>query len=144
MATESFSASKWFEPGDPDMIDWFFWMFRQVVCWAKRGEQADYRSFDKLSNAIHSLEDIRARLIEMRLWTLGFKDYLIRVDPGCAMRMAKTYPHFDAGEIIQCARLLLAEYEAICPAYCQKTKAVYPARKVEIMAHLIDEFEKLA
>jgi hypothetical protein len=22
---------KWFEPGDPAMIDWFFWMFRQVV-----------------------------------------------------------------------------------------------------------------
>jgi predicted nucleotidyltransferase len=136
--------SKWFEPGDPDMIDWFFWMFRQVVCWAKRGAQADYRTFDKLSNAIHSLEDIRTRLIEMRLWTLGFKDYLIRADPGCARRLAKTYPHFDAEEIIHCTRLLLAEYEIICPPYCQKTKAIYPARKVELMSHLIDEFEKLA
>ncbi len=27
---------KWFGPGDVAMLDWYFWMFRQVVCWAKR------------------------------------------------------------------------------------------------------------
>ena len=134
---------KWFEPGDPDMIDWFFWMFRQVVCWAKRGAQGDYRSFNKLTNAIHSLEEIRTRLIEMRLWTLGYKDYLLRADPACAQRLAQTYPHCEAGEIIQCARQLLAEYEVACPPHCQKSGAAYPARKVEIMYRLIDEFEQL-
>jgi len=134
---------KWNEPGDPAMIDWFFWMFRQVVCWAKRAAQNDYRSYDKLSNAINSLADIRTRLVEMRLWTLGNKDYLNRADPHLALHMAKTYPHFQAGEIIQCARLLLAEYESVCPAYCQKAQAIYPKRKVEIMHRLMDEFEQL-
>jgi predicted nucleotidyltransferase len=134
---------KWFEPGDPAMIDWFFWMFRQVVCWAKRGAQDDHRSFDKLTNAISSLAEIRTRLIEMRLWTLGLKDYLGRADPNLAWRISKTYPHFVPEEIIACAKLLLAEYEAICPDYCQKAKADYPARKVEIMYQLINEFEQL-
>jgi predicted nucleotidyltransferase len=134
---------KWFEPGDPAMIDWFFWMFRQVVCWAKRGAQGDYRSFDKLTSAIQSLADVRTRLAEMRLWTLGYKDYLLRADPACARRLAQTYPHCEAGEIIQCARRLLAEYELVCPPYCQKSGAAYPARKVEIMYRLIDEFEQL-
>jgi len=134
---------KWFEPGDPAMIDWFFWMFRQVVCWAKRGAQKDYRSYDKLANAVNSLAEIRSRLIEMRLWTLGIKDYLVRADPDCASRMAKTYPHLQADEIIQCARGLLAEYENLCPGYCQKAGAIYPARKVEIMYRLIEEFEGL-
>ncbi len=134
---------KWFAPGDPDMIDWFFWMFRQVVCWAKRGAQGNYRAYEKLSNAVDSLAQVRTRLIEMRLWTLGYKDYLGRADPACASRLANTYPHLDASEIIACTRLMLAEYAYICPLYCQKAGVVYPARKVEIMYRLIDEFERL-
>ncbi len=134
---------KWFEPGDAAMIDWFFWMFRQVVCWAKRGAQNDLRAFDKLTNAMNSLAEIRTRLVEMRLWTLGFKDYLGRADPNLALRIAKTYPHFEVSEIIHCAKLLLAEYEIVCPAYCQKAHSNYPARKVEIMHQLIHEFEQL-
>ncbi len=135
---------KWFEPGDPAMIDWFFWMFRQGICWAKRGAQCDYRAYEKLSSAVQSLAEIRTRLVEMLLWTVGSKDYLMREDPACAARMAQTYPHLEAGEIIQCAKLLLAEYEYVCPQYCQKTGAAYPARKVEIMYHLIDEYDLLA
>jgi hypothetical protein len=77
----------------PLMIDCFFWMFRQIVCWAKRGAQADYRSFDKLTNAMRSLAEVRTRLIEMRLWTSGVQDYLSRVDPELAYRISKTYPH---------------------------------------------------
>ncbi len=134
---------KWFAPGDPDMIDWFFWMFRQVVCWAKRGAQGDYRAYEKLANAVDSLAQVRERLIEMRLWTLGVKDYLGRADPACAVRLAKTYPRLEPDEIIACARLLLVEYAYICPLYCQKSGAVYPARKVEIMWRLIEEFERL-
>lgn len=134
---------KWFKPGDPAMIDWYFWMFRQVVCWAKRGAQGDYRSYDKLTNAINSLADIRKGLVEMRLWTLGVKDYLSRLDPSFASRIVKTYPHFQTDEIIDCTKLLLKEYEYVCPAYCQKTNAKYPARKVEIMHRLIAEYEQL-
>lgn len=71
------------------------------------------------------------------------KDYLPRVDPDCALRMAKTYPHCQPDEITECARLLLAEYEYVCPAYCEKAGAAYPARKVEIMYRLIEEYEQL-
>lgn len=140
---QSAEHPQWFQPGDPAMIDWFFWMFRQVVCWAKRGAQGDYRSYDKLANAISSLADIRTRLVEMRLWTLGVKDYLSRLDPACASRIAKTYPHFQVEEVIECAKLLLKEYERIGPEYCEKAKANYPARKVEIMHGLIAEYEQL-
>jgi predicted nucleotidyltransferase len=133
----------WFEPGDPAMIDWFFWMFRQIVCWAKRGAQGDHRSYNKLTNAMNSLAEVRTRLIEMRLWTSGVQDYLSRVDPELARRISKTYPHFNAGEIIESAKLLLDEYAYICPMYCEKTGAKYPAHKVEIMHKLIREFEQL-
>jgi hypothetical protein len=44
------------------------------------------------------------------------------------LRIVKTYPHFQAGEIIACAKLLLEVYETVCPAYCQKAKAIYPSR----------------
>ena len=134
---------KWFEPGDPDMIDWFFWMFRQVVCWAKRSAQDDHRAYDKLTNAITSLAEVRTRLVEIRLWTLGFKDYLALLDPDLALHIARTYPHFEANEVIDCAKLLLTAYETVCPAYCQKAKVIYPERKVKIMHQLIDEFEQL-
>ncbi len=134
---------KWFEPGDPAMIDWFFWMFRQIVCWAKRGAQGGYRAFNKLANAVDSLAEVRTRLVEMRLWTLGIQDYLGRVDPECARRIAQTYPHLQAEQVIECAKLLLNEYEYICPAYCRKTGAVYPARKVQVIRRLMAEFEWL-
>jgi predicted nucleotidyltransferase len=134
---------KWFKPGDPAMIEWYFWMFRQVICWAKRGAQDDYRSYDKLTNAINALADIRKGLVEMRLWTLGVKDYLSRLDPSFASRIAKTYPRFQTDEIIDCSKLLLKEYEYVCPIYCQKANAKYPTRKVEIMHGLIAEYEQL-
>ena len=88
-----------------------------------RGAQGGHRAFNKLSNAVDSLAEVRTRLVEMRLWTLGVQDYLGRADPECARRIARTYPHLQAGEVIACARLLLDEYERICPAYCRKAGA---------------------
>ncbi len=79
----------------------------------------------------------------MRLWTLGVKDYLARADPSLAARLARTYPHLQSEEIIACARLLLAEYETVCAAYCQKSGGLYPARKVEVMYRLIQEYEQI-
>lgn len=134
---------RWFQPGDPTFADWFFWMFRQIVCWAKRGVQGGYRAFDKLSSAAASLAEVRANLVAMHLWTLGVKDYLGRIDPECAQRMAETYPHLKSDELMACAKLLLDEYERICPAYCQKAGIPYPVHKVEIMRDLLCEFEQL-
>ncbi|CAG0928198.1 hypothetical protein TFLX_00794 [Thermoflexales bacterium] len=134
---------KWFQPGDLAMVDWFFWMFRQIVCWAKRGAQGDYRAYNKLSNAVDSLAEVRSRLVEMRLWTLGWQDYLGRIDAECAKRIGQTYPHLTADEVIKCAKLLLDEYEYVCPAYCQKAGCAYPAHKVVVIRRLIAEFEQL-
>src|SRR5438128_1713057 len=61
-------------PQPRDRIEWCFWMFRQIVCWALRGQQADVRSFDKLTAAVDSLSQVRFYLQSMRLWTAGRRD----------------------------------------------------------------------
>jgi len=108
-------------------------MFRQTVCWAKRSQQCSQNSFGKLANAIDSLTQIRTRLIEMRLWTLGEWDFLLAADPEFAARLAKTYPRFEPREVIECALLLLTAYEYACPLYCKKVGTVYPADKVNAL-----------
>ena len=118
-------------------------MFRQAVCWAKRSQQGGLNSFDKLAKAIDSLTQIRMRLIEMRLWTLGEWDYLKVADRGFAERLAKTYPHFEPQEVIECAHELLAAYEYACQPYCQKAGMVYPANKVIVLKDLLSAFEHL-
>ena len=135
---------RWFRPGDTDLVDWFFWMFRQIVCWAKRGAQGGYRAYDKLSSAADSVNQVRTRLVEMRLWTLGYYDYLGRADSECAKRLAYTYPHLTSDDLIACSMLLLDEFERICPAYCEKAGIVYPAHKVQVMRGLAREFERLS
>jgi hypothetical protein len=118
-------------------------MFPQIVCWAKRGAQGGDRAYNKLANAVHSLDEVRTWLVEMRLWTAGVQDYLSRVDAECARRLAETYPHLRADEIIACAQRLLDEYERIVPAYCRKAGAVYPAHKAQTTRQLIAEFKQL-
>ncbi len=133
----------YFQVGDQALVDWFFWMFRQIVCWAQRGAQGGPSGYEKLANAIDSLAQVRSRLVELRLWTLGVKDYLNRLDPALAQRLARTYPRFDAAEVIRCAHLLLDEYERVLPGYCEKSGASYPARKVRTMRGLMDGFARL-
>jgi predicted nucleotidyltransferase len=142
--SEPAAHPKYFAPGDPAMLDWFFWMFRQIVCWAKRGAQGRDRAFEKLASAMHSLDEVRTRLGEMRVWTAGRHDYLSRVDPECARRLAETYPRLRAEEIVTCAERLLDEYERIALAYCEKAGAVYPARKAQVTRQLLAEFARLA
>ena len=142
-APEPAAHPKWFAPGEPAFLDWFFWMFRQIVCWAKRGAQGRKRAYEKLTSAVHSLDEVRTRLSEMRLWTAGTDDYLSRVDAECARRLAETYPHLCAEEIVACAERLLDEYERIAPAYCEKAGAVYPAHKAQTTRRLIAEFKQL-
>jgi predicted nucleotidyltransferase len=133
----------WFEAGDPSFVHWFFWMFRQVVCWAKRSQQDKQNSYDKLANAVDSLTQIRTRLIEMRLWTLGEWNYLKVADSHFAASLAKTYPHFDPQEVIACAHELLSAYEFACPMYCQKAGTMYPAEKVSVLKELLSAFEQI-
>jgi hypothetical protein len=111
------------------------------VCWAKRGAQGGPTAYAKLSNAVSSLAEVRTRIAEMRVWTLGVQDYLERVDPVCAARLAATYPHLEADEIVRCAKLLLDEYERIGPEYCARAGAVFPSRKVGVTRALVAAFE---
>lgn len=132
----------WFEPGSQAFLEWFFWMFRQIVCWSLRARQGGYRSFDKLSNAVDSIAEVRTRLKEMRLWTNGRQDYLLRVDPRCAANLSAAFPHLDSIEVIECAKRLLDEYERIGPEYCRKAGVAFPAEKARITRSLIGDFEK--
>ena len=129
------------QPSEP--VDWFFWMFRQIVCWAKRGGQGGPRAYDKLSGAIDSLSQVRGTLQRMRLWTLGSRDYIRRADPLMADRLAASFPKFTSEDILRCTRALLDEYERIGPDYCRKAGLEYPAQKVAIMKRLVDEFDAL-
>ena len=141
-ATESdFQGEEASKPGEP--IDWFFWMFRQIVCWAKRGEQGDIRTYDKLAGAVQSLSEVRGTLERMRQWTLGWRDYLRHADPVMAEHLADSFPTLTAKDIMRCARVLLLEYERICSDFCAKAGIEYPARKVEVMKRLMDEFDAI-
>jgi hypothetical protein len=129
-----------FQAGDPTYVDWFFWMFRQVVCWTKRGAQGGDNAYDKLASAVDSLSQVRTHLLLMRQWVHGKRDYAACIDPDQTTRMAASFPRLEASEILNCASRLLDEFERVCPEYCQKAGVPYPARKVNVMRDLMAEF----
>jgi hypothetical protein len=131
---------KWFEPGSTAMLEWFFWIYRQVVCWALRAAQGGDRTYEKLSNAIDSVAEERTRLREMRMWTIGSGRYLEREDPECARTLRRTFPRFEPADVIRCAQLLFCEYRRIGPEYCQKAGADFPAAKALATEAVIGEF----
>lgn len=124
-----------------EYIDWYFWMFRQVYCWTKRGQQRTYKSFDKLNIAIDSLSKIREGLISIRLWLHGSRNYLTKVDSNFTNRLQNTYPHLDSEDIVKCTRLLFDEFKQLIKPYCKKRGIDYPIHKVEIMEKMLDLFD---
>jgi predicted nucleotidyltransferase len=137
------SSIKW-DGKDGSLVDWFFWMFRQVYCWTKRAAQNDKRSFDKLNSAISSLNSIRDKLIEIRIWTIGKSGYLKEIDPDFAARLTNTYPRFNSSELLQATKLLLEEYKKIISVYCNKIGVIYPSEKIKTMEKLFSEFDQLS
>lgn len=130
-------------PDPKDPVDWCFWMFRQIVCWTKRGAQGGYRSYDKLAAAAESLLQVRDYLVRVRLRTAGRRDYLANVDSELAQSLSKTFPRLEASEIIECTKRLVDEFERICPEYCRKIEVDFPAKSVAAMRQLIAEYEAL-
>lgn len=131
--------------GEPArFMGWYLWVFRQAYAWTKRGAQGGVRGFDKLSLAADSLASIRDHLYRMRLWTLGERDYLTRIDPAFAERLAQTYPHLTPEGLLLCTRLLLTEFETISPAYCEKAGIAYPQEQVAALKRVLDEFDELS
>jgi hypothetical protein len=133
-------GQRWFDPQSPIAVDWFFWIFRQIVCWAKRGGQGGPRAFDKLSAAAASLSELRAHLTDMILWTLDEPYYLSQADPEAAQRIARTYPRLEAEDVIDCTLRLLDEYERIAPACYRKAGLPCPAHRLEVLRERLDEF----
>jgi hypothetical protein len=127
--------------GDPAYVRWFLWMVRQVYGWTKRATQDDCRAFDKLFDAGSSLQLIRASLLEMRRWTLGATDYFDIVDTETATELREAYGRFVPAEVLDSTRRLLAIYERICPAYCDKAGITYPADDVIALWRVPDEFD---
>jgi hypothetical protein len=137
------SHRRGWEPGDPVYVAWFLWMFRQVYAWSKRGAQGGERALAKLFNAADSLHQIRASLTDMRLWTLDHPWNLAAIDPQMADDLTRTYPRPLPEELCAATRSLLAVYERVCPDYCAKAGAIYPAEKVAALHRLLDELDLL-
>ena len=131
------------QPNQQDYLDYFFWLFRAAYCWIKRGAQGGPKTFDKLHRAAKVITEIREDLISIKLWTYGSEDYLSKIDPDCAARMASTFTRMQPDEMLHTTRLLLTEFEEICSLFCQKAGITYPVQKVDIMKQLMNEFDQL-
>lgn len=134
---------KYFAAGDSAYTDWHLWMFRQIYAWTKRGAQGGERGFDKLAAAVDSLHQVRASLVEMRLWTVDRGDYLARLDPDIVARLLDTYTRLVPTELLTATLILLTEYERVCPLYCSKSGVAYPAEKVAILRRVLADFDQL-
>ena len=135
---------RYFQPGDPEYVRWFLWMFRQVYAWTKRAAQADHRSLDKLLAVGDSLQVVRASLLEMRRWTLGTTDYLGVVYATTARGLVDSYSSLSASDLLTATRRLIDVYERVCPAYCEKAGVRYPASELIELGRVLDEFDALS
>lgn len=133
---------KW-NPEEFEYIDWIGWMFRQVEAWAYRGAMNGDKAFEKYSNAVDSLAQIRKALIEIKLWIYGQQDRLINIDEEFVNILGQSYPHLNKIEIIGCSRILLNEWEKLLVPYCQKRKIKVPVGKIEKLKKILTDLEKV-
>jgi predicted nucleotidyltransferase len=139
------------EPPDPmrwlcasDVADWYFWMFRQVYCWVRNAALNEIKSYDKLAAAQQSLAEIRAGLVEMQLWTIGHRDYVKRVAPEMAGRLARTWTPLVPAEMLRAVRDLVEEYRLVSPAFCAKAGIAWPREKFAALVLMLDEFDAVS
>jgi predicted nucleotidyltransferase len=136
------SKPKWREE-DGELVDWFFWMFRQVYCWTKRAEENKERSFDKLNSAQTSLHTIREKLIEMKVFNHGKWDYLINIDSDYAEKMMSTFTNLNPTNMLKTTRDLFDLFVNTLIDYCKKTGSELPTHKVDVMNNLFDEYDSI-
>lgn len=127
---------------DGNMVDWFFWMFRQTYCYIKRGETNKRRSFNKLYSAQTSLNSIREKLIEMKIYLNGKWDYMNTIDQEFAGNMGATFSDFNPTNMAKATRKLFDLFEIIGKEYCKKINTDFPEGKVFAMRRLFDEFDE--
>jgi predicted nucleotidyltransferase len=136
------SKPQWRDP-EGDMIDWFFWMFRQAYCYTKRAETNSERSFNKLYSAQSSLKLIRDRLIDMKIYMNGKWDYMNNIDEVLADNLASTFSDLNPNNMKDSTRKLLDIFENVGQEYCQKEEKEFPHDKVVKIKTLFDEFDKI-
>lgn len=127
---------------DGDMIDWFFWMFRQAYCYIRRGGANERRSFNKLYSAQTSLSSIREKLLEMKVYLNGKWDYMSVIDKDFADKMGLTFSDFNPDNMTKATRTLFSLFEATAKAYCKKVNKDFPEEKVSAMRKLFDKFDQ--
>lgn len=133
---------KWREK-DGDMIDWFFWMFRQVYCWIRRGATNQERSFNKLYSSQDSLKSIRDKLLEIVIYLNGRWDYLINIDKNLTQKLTSTFTDLKPDNMTRATRDLFDIFEDIGRKYCEKENKKFPQGKVTAMRKLFDEFDQV-
>jgi hypothetical protein len=133
---------RYFQQGEA-LTDWFFWMFRQVYCWVKRGAQNRDRAFEKLYAAFMSLNEMRQTLMEMRRWTLGTNENWQEADSAFTAMLAGTFSSLNPDDMLETARALLAAFEYACGAYCAKCGIMCPNEKITTIRTLLDIFDTL-
>lgn len=138
----SASKPKW-NPSEGEFIDWFFWMFRQIYCWTKQAEQNPEKRFNKLYSSLSSLQSVRDKLLEMRIYINGSWDYLNNIDPELAGKLQGTFTSMDSKEILKATRDLLEIYVEVGREYCKKTSSEFPEEKFEKMRELFNLFDAL-
>lgn len=139
--TEPVEKPKWTDDNG-DMIDWFFWMFRQVYCWTLRGESNFERRFEKLNSALASLQTTRDKLLDMVVYLNGVWDYLNNIDKKLADELASTYSDMDTNNIKDSTRRLFEVFVVVGKRYCERVGKTFPAEKVITMRNLFDEFDR--
>jgi hypothetical protein len=126
---------------DGNMIDWFFWMFRQVYCWTRRGATNQERGFNKLYSSQASLKSIRDKLLEIAIYLNGKWDYLNNINRSLANGLAMTFTDLTPDNMNKATRHLFDIFEVVAKKYCEKEGKPFPQEKVVAMRKLFDEFD---
>ena len=128
---------------DGDIIDWFYWMFRQAYCYIKRGKTNKRRSFNKLYNGQTSLNSIREKLLEMKVYLYGKWDYMNEIDSNYESKISLTFSDFNPDNMALATRKLFDLFEVTAAEYCEKEGRAFPKEKVIAMRKLFDDFDNV-
>lgn len=130
-------------PAEGEFIDWFFWMFRQIYCWTKQSELNPEKRFDKLYSSQSSLASVRDKLLKMRLYVNGSRDYLNNIDKDLAHRLSGTFVEMNSKSILNATRELFDIYVYVGRDYCKKINTKFPEDKVIKMKELFNLFDSI-
>lgn len=126
-----------------DLIEWFFWMFRQTYCYIRRAEIESERHFNKLYEAQRSMMLIRDKLIEMKIYLNGSWDYLNTIDQKFAQQLGDTFTNFQPDKMKKSTKKLFEIFERVAKVYCRAINAEFPSAKSDTMKQLFEIFDSV-